>query len=161
MIMKQKYYWNALCAARRAKAITEAWTQPLCEQYALSPSQLQVLLALHCRGAQTAGALAAQTGMAKGNSSAVVKQLQKKGLVQRTRQKADERCVQVSLSAEGGRLAQVLDNQLEQQVENFRHSVPPQRLANIEKELEYLDAAIRQYGKNTGSCYVKEKTHEQ
>jgi MarR family transcriptional regulator, organic hydroperoxide resistance regulator len=74
---------------------------PLLEKLGVTYPQYLVLVALWERGSQGGGDLASTLGMDFGTLSPMLKRIEKKGLVARQRDPADERRVLVSLTPKG------------------------------------------------------------
>ncbi len=93
---------NQLCFALYAAthAITRAY-RPMLDELDLTYPQFLVLLALWENDRQTVSALGTTLHLDSGTLSPVLKRLEKAGLIDKTRQKADERVVEVMLSEKG------------------------------------------------------------
>ncbi|QAY72559.1 MarR family transcriptional regulator [Agromyces protaetiae] len=89
--------WNLYSAAR---AVTAAY-RPLLEPLGLTYPQYLVLANLWAHGDQSVGALIARIQSDYGTMTPLLKRLEARGLVRRTRSVADERTVLISLTAEG------------------------------------------------------------
>lgn len=74
---------------------------PLVRQSGLTLKQSYVLFIISDRRFITIGQLAQMLHMAQSNISTICKTLEAKGLIQRTRQKEDERIVKIQLTEEG------------------------------------------------------------
>lgn len=82
------------------------------ESYGITMTQMRILVELkHC-GECTVGELGMAIGSAPGNSSAMCKTLEKKGLVSRTRSPEDERIVLISMTDRGRSLLQQINEKL-------------------------------------------------
>lgn len=75
------------------------------DAHALTPTQVGTLTLLHRRGPNRVRALASQLGVRHATMSDVVAALARKALVAKTPDPADGRAVQITLTAEGGRIA--------------------------------------------------------
>lgn len=115
----------------RAFAVFNRRSQEHIRTCDLTPSQFAVLECLGHRGELTLGELSSKMLMSCGNMTVVVDNLEKDGLVQRSRSDADRRVIHVSLTADGQalfdqifpdharhihRLASVLDTEEQQQL---------------------------------------------
>lgn len=74
---------------------------PLYCPYGLTPAQIRLLLELQQQDPQTIGDLSRHLCLAYGNTSAMCKKLSGDGYLLRSRSQADERIVEVSLTASG------------------------------------------------------------
>ena len=74
--------------------------RPVGERYGLTMMQVRILLEVGGR-TRTVGSLGKSISVAGGNISAMCKKLEKEGFVLRSRDRADERIVNVSLSEKG------------------------------------------------------------
>ena len=86
-----------------SRAMTSVY-RPLLEPLGLTYPQYLVLTVLWERGTQPIGAVVERLEMDYGTISPLVKRLEVRGLVRRVRSAADERQVEVELTAEGDRL---------------------------------------------------------
>lgn len=93
---------NQLCFALYAAShsITRAY-RPLLDAMELTYPQFLVMLALWENDCQTVSALGATLQLDSGTLSPVLKRLEKTGLIEKTRQKSDERVVEVMLTDKG------------------------------------------------------------
>lgn len=85
----------------RAFAVFNRRSQEHIRTCDLTPSQFAVLECLGHRGELTLGELSSKMLMSCGNMTVVVDNLEKDGLVQRSRSDADRRVIHVSLTADG------------------------------------------------------------
>lgn len=69
-------------------------------------TQMRILVELKHRGQATVGEIGTAIGSAPGNSSAMCKTLEKKGLVSRNRSPEDERIVLITMTEQGQGLIQ-------------------------------------------------------
>ncbi|HYE83421.1 MAG TPA: MarR family transcriptional regulator [Clostridia bacterium] len=74
---------------------------PVSENYGLTMMQTRILMELHQNGAHTIGSLASSTCVAGANISAMCKRLENQGLLERARNREDERVVRVMLTELG------------------------------------------------------------
>ncbi|MDL2253802.1 MarR family winged helix-turn-helix transcriptional regulator [Ruminococcaceae bacterium OttesenSCG-928-I18] len=102
------FQWKMLAGIRRVKEQTERVIHPFCEKSGLTPIQLRILITLYFEGPQTVRALSQNTCMAVANNSVQCKRLGALGLVERRRDKSDERQVRVSLTAQGNAMVEEL-----------------------------------------------------
>jgi MarR family 2-MHQ and catechol resistance regulon transcriptional repressor len=98
----------------RATDTVDSYLMPKLESAGLTPSQFGVLEALYHIGPLCLGELARKLLKTSGNLTMVVGNLQKRGLVTRTRQAADRRFYLVSITEKGRKLiAQVFPRHVE------------------------------------------------
>lgn len=74
---------------------------PVCEEYGLTMMQVRILMELYKCESHTIGSLAEGTCAAGTNISAMCKKLENMGLLERFRDKSDERVVKVALTEKG------------------------------------------------------------
>lgn len=96
---------NQLCFPLYAasREITRKYT-PLLKELCLTYTQYIVMLVMWEKEALTVGELGHQLYLDTGTLSPLLKSMEEKGLLTRTRQKGDERIVQVELTAAGAEL---------------------------------------------------------
>ncbi len=85
---------------------------PLCEQYGLTMMQVRILMELHHYGSHTVGSLANSIRVAGANISAMCKKLENKKLLERVRDKDDERVVKLVLTKMGEEIVLEIDRAL-------------------------------------------------
>ncbi len=95
---------NAFIALQRAAESVEAATQGEIERAELTQSQFGVLEVLLHLGPMCAKDLAGKLLRSKGNLTLVVENLEKRGLIKRTRNDDDKRIQTVTLTTKGKRL---------------------------------------------------------
>lgn len=88
---------------------------PIYKSLDLAPSQIGVLRILRKCGGISIGDISAKLGMPDSNISAICRRLEKRGLLERTRDEDDQRVVNVTLTQE----ALLLLKQLEEEVERI------------------------------------------
>ncbi|MCP2166224.1 MarR family winged helix-turn-helix transcriptional regulator [Goodfellowiella coeruleoviolacea] len=115
-------------AARRSRGRLAGRSQP-----ALSLSQVLLLAALAEHAELSVSQLADQAGVAVPTATRMLKQLERDGIVTRTRSTADERRVSVSLTEHGSALLTAHHDQLRaEQLRAFQEIEPDQRQLTIE-----------------------------
>lgn len=82
------------------------------ESYGVTMAQMRVLVEVQHRQQSTVGELSTAVGSAQGNMSAMCKGLERKGLVRRSRNPEDERIVFITMTEQGTRLLQQIDQEL-------------------------------------------------
>lgn len=137
------FQWKVLTGMRRVKEQTERTLQPCCTRHNITPVQLRILMTLRQDGPLTVSALARQSCVADANTSALCKRLGGQGFVQRTRDKADERHVLVSLTPRGTALLDEVGAACKEACEAVSRRLAPadmeELLAGIEKLLAVFD----------------------
>jgi MarR family transcriptional regulator, 2-MHQ and catechol-resistance regulon repressor len=114
---RQERALEAYVKLLRAVDTLDAVLNPKLEEAGVTISQFGVLEALYHIGPLHLGELARKLLKSSGNLTLVVGNLEKRGLVTRTRQVADKRFYKVSITAEGRKLiAQVFPQHLERLV---------------------------------------------
>lgn len=89
---------------------------PVCESYGLTMMQIRILMELKQFDSHTVGSLAESMYVACANMSAMCKKLENMGLLRRTRDNADERVVNVTLTEKGNSIVSEIDNFLNEKV---------------------------------------------
>lgn len=125
---------NAYIALERASERLSARMAAQLAPHAITLSQFGVLDALYHIGRLASGELAAKLLKSNGNLTLVITNLEKHGLVKRTRDRADRRCIRISLTEAGRTLyASVMPEHVETLVDQFsRLTLEEQR------QLKYL-----------------------
>lgn len=85
---------------------------PVSENHGLTMLQTRIIMELHQCGAHSIGSLADSTCVAGANISAMCKKLEGQGLVERVRNKEDERVVLVALTKLGKETAAEIDTSI-------------------------------------------------
>jgi len=136
---KQERALDAYVKLLRAADSVDSVLMPKLEAAGLTPTQFGVLEALYHIGPLYLGELARKLLKSSGNLTLVVGNLEKRGLVTRTRQIADKRFYRVSTTAKGRKLiAEVFPQHLERIVTAMSALSPA--------EQETLAALCRQLG---------------
>lgn len=87
---------------------------PIINRYDLTIIQTQILKEIRDNEEHNIGSLAKIMNIQSGNTSSMCKQLEKKGFVQRNRDKLDERVVKVELTEKGLTTVDEIDNILKE-----------------------------------------------
>jgi len=95
-------------------AALNTWGNP----YELSALQLRILMDIYKSGPESIGCLANNVAIAGTNISTMCKRLERLGYVARTRDRSDERIVQVTLTEKGAKLIKELDHCFEKKILN-------------------------------------------
>lgn len=85
---------------------------PVCQRHGLTLQQLHVLVELTRMPGQTAGQLSDRTGILRTNFSSVCRKLEDRGLVERQRNQADKRSLQLRVTDEGRALLEGIDDEI-------------------------------------------------
>jgi MarR family 2-MHQ and catechol resistance regulon transcriptional repressor len=145
---KQERALDAYVKLLRAADTVDSVLMPKLEAAGLSPTQFGVLEALYHIGPLYLGELARKLLKSSGNLTLVVGNLEKRGLVTRTRQIADKRFYRVSISAKGKKLiAEVFPQHLERIVAAMSALSPA--------EQETFAALCRKLGIAVAACHSK------
>lgn len=118
--------------------------RPALERLGLTYPQYLVMLVLWERAPCTVGEIGHQLLLDSGTLTPLLKRMEANGLLSRTRDPSDERCVRIALSPAGRRLrrrAQSVPEGMRCQI-----TLPPARLENLREQLHALIAAIEPPG---------------
>ena len=146
--VRQERALAAYVKLTRASGTVDAYLMSRLEGFGLSPSQFGVLEALYHVGPLCLGELARKILKTSGNLTMVVGNLQKRGLVTRTRQASDRRYYLVSITEKGRKLiAQVFPGHVDRIVEVMSALSPA--------EQDTIAALARKLGKSVGNRHAK------
>ncbi len=112
---------------------------PLYETYGLTGLQLQLLLAIDENKEETIGNLSRVMNMKSGNTSVMCKNLEKQDLVNRFRDKDDERVVKISLTPSGKKIIHNINHYLSEKHSLYLKDVTDEDLKDIIKGLNKLN----------------------
>jgi len=87
-------------------------------QYELSALQLRILMDIYKSGPESVGCLASNVAIAGTNISTMCKKLERLGYLARTRDRSDERIVQIELTGRGAEIMKELDHCFEKKILN-------------------------------------------
>ncbi len=135
---RQERALDAYVKLMRAADTVDSLLMAKLDSAGLTPSQFGVLEALYHIGPLCLGELAAKILKTSGNLTMVVGNLQRRGLVTRTRQATDKRYYLVSITKKGRRLiAQIFPQHLERIVEVMSALSPAEQeaLASLARKL--------------------------
>ncbi|MGI6677788.1 MAG: MarR family winged helix-turn-helix transcriptional regulator [Dehalobacterium sp.] len=113
-----------------------------CEQFGLTNSQARILMLLHQNEVHTIGSLGNDLCIAGANISATCKKLEAMGLVDRSRDLDDERVVLVTLTEEGNRIVQVMDEALNRKMRKHLEEEPDHTYEEIITVLKKLNRLL-------------------
>ncbi|HET7183555.1 MAG TPA: MarR family transcriptional regulator [Terriglobales bacterium] len=143
---RQERALNVYVKLLRAADTVDSLLMSQVESAGLTPSQFGVLEALYHIGSLCLGELARKILKTSGNLTMVVRNLERRGLVTRTRQAADKRYYLVAITAKGRRLiAQLFPKHLERMVDLMSALTPSEQetLAALARKLGTTVAADR------------------
>lgn len=122
------------------------------ESKGITMTQMRILIEIKHRGKSTVGDLANAIGSAPGNSSAMCKTLEKKGLVSRNRNPEDERMVLIALTDQGKALLQEINTELTDKcdpvLEDYSSTEYEQIITGINKLQEVMDSLHHAFERN-------------
>ncbi len=117
---------------------------PIINKYDLTIIQTQILREINDNKDHSIGSLAKIMNIQSGNTSSMCKQLEKKGYLQRHRDKSDERVVKIELTNKGLSTIDEIDNILKEKFSPIFSSENPDDLQAIISGLQNLkDLLIR------------------
>ncbi len=115
--------------------------EPVVQMDGISITQAFVLFGISEGKIASIGSLCKQFGLNQGNASALCKNMEKSGLIKRTRSKEDERVVTLSLTAQGKKMIERLYIKSKQSGAIFRDA-PMEKLRIIIKGMCELNELI-------------------
>jgi len=115
---------------------------PIVQKEGLTVIQIYILHAIAEDNEITVGNLSKCIGLNQGNVSTMCKNIEKLGLIKRTRNLEDERIVTLSLTLEGKKVVNKLHGKFEQFDEIFK-DVPMEKLEIISNGLKALDEVMK------------------
>ncbi len=115
---------------------------PLYCPFGLTPAQIRLLLELQHHTPQTIGDLSRNLCLAYGNTSAMCKKLSGDGYLRRSRSQADERIVEVTLTASGQEAIQQIEACLEKKFMPVFTKRSQENLSDILKGLHLLNELL-------------------
>jgi DNA-binding MarR family transcriptional regulator len=135
---------SAVLDASRAYSTAAVMLHALvAERIGLSTADLKTLDLLQRVGAQTAGEIAAHTGLATASVTAMIDRLAQKGLVSRVRDRSDRRRVIVSLTSKVERSIAPFFAPLSRRMIELSRAYTGEQLATIEAFLASATAEMR------------------
>lgn len=105
----QHNIWELLRSLSQGMAST---FRAIAESHGLTMAQMRILMELRHHGQCTVGELSMAIDSAPGNTSAMCKALEKKGLLTRQRDQDDERIVRIALTHEGSSILTQINKEL-------------------------------------------------
>lgn len=116
--------------------------RPVGEHYGLTMMQVRILLEIGNR-TRTVGSLGKSISVAGGNISAMCKKLEKEGFVMRSRDSADERIVNVTLSEKGKKTIKMIEKDLQRLYAESLAQVDQEDLRNMIMGLEKFNQMVQ------------------
>ena len=121
---------------------------PVSEGHGLTMLQTRIIMELHQYGSHSVGSLADSTCVAGANISAMCKKLEGQGLVERVRNKEDERVVWVALTKLGKDTAMEIDRSLNDRISQCLSEEDEEALEHMIKGLEKLNELLQRMNNN-------------
>lgn len=120
------------------KAGIQKIIDPIAKSEGLTSTQLYVLFNVYSGNINTVGGLSKDFGVNQGNASTLCKDLEKMGLITRTRNSNDERVVNIEITSKGRELTERFDKKIDDLENQFN---------NISKEkIDIVVKGIKQFG---------------
>lgn len=120
------------------KAGIQKIIDPIAKSEGLTSTQLYVLFNVYSGNINTVGGLSRDFGVNQGNASTLCKDLEKMGLITRTRNSNDERVVNIEITSKGRELTERFDKKIDDLENQFN---------NISKEkIDIVVKGIKQFG---------------
>ena len=116
---------------------------PVCEIHELTRMQARILLELHQCGSHTIGSLAESICAAGANISAMCKKLEGQGLLERVRNREDERVVRVVLTESGEETVLEIDRLFNYRISQYLVNETEENLEDIILGLQKLDELLQ------------------
>lgn len=115
---------------------------PLYEKHGLTVMQVQLLLVIDQNKEETVGNLSRVMAMKSGNTSVMCKNLEKQNLINRFRDKNDERVVKVSLTESGKEIIIELNQLLNSRHSQYLEDIRSEDLIDIVNGLNKLNSLL-------------------
>ena len=135
----QNHLWQLL------RAISQGLDGPVgtvAQSHGITTTQMRLLMEVQHRGEATVGELSQALGSAPGNSSAMCKALERKGLVSRDRSPEDERIVLITLTPEGKRVLHLIEEDLSSKFDPVLQEYSSDDFAQIIGGMEKLKEVV-------------------
>jgi len=121
---------------------------PACENHGLTKMQIRILMELHQCGSHTIGSLADSICVAGANISAMCKKLECQGMVERVRNREDERVVQVVLTKLGKETVWEIDELFNDKISQYLRNETEENLEDIILGLQKLNELLQKISNN-------------
>lgn len=116
---------------------------PICEVHGLTRMQARILMELHHCKSHTVGSLADSICAAGTNISVMCKKLEGQGLVERIRNRNDERVVQVVLTKQGKQTVLEIDRLFNYKISQYLTNETEESFKDIILGLQKLDELLQ------------------
>jgi len=139
------------CIWDYTRKITESMNcifSPVIESHGLTMMQARILMDLHHCGSHTVGSLADSICAAGTNISVMCKRLEGQGLVERVRNREDERVVRVVLTELGRKTVMEIDRQCNYKILRYLASEEEETFEDIIKGLQKLNILLQRINEN-------------
>jgi MarR family transcriptional regulator, organic hydroperoxide resistance regulator len=131
---------------RRVVRALELYSQEVRRSYGLTGPQLWALTTLLRSGPLTAGELAASLLVHQSSTSLLIRRLERRGLVRRTRLREDRRFVRIELTERGHTLATEAPEPAQGRLLHGLRRMPARRVRGIRRAVEDLVGAMEAEG---------------
>jgi len=144
--LPELYLENQLCfPLYAASRLTTKIYAPFLEEIGITYPQYLVLLTLWQNNHQSVNAIGKRLYLESNTLTPLLKRLEQKQLIKRTRSSADERTVIISLTPKGNKLKQQAKKIPHKLIETFKdQSITKTQLVNFQKTLFHLLGALRE-----------------
>ena len=115
---------------------------PMVEKYGLTLLQVRILFTLQQHPYESIGGLAHRIHVAGTNLSPICKKLEKEGLIQRLRDREDERVINLVLTEAGAKIVEEIDAAFDDKMEAILPDVTEQTLQHIIEGLKELNSLL-------------------
>lgn len=109
--------------------------QPVCAAYSLTMIQVRILVEIYYYGAHSIGSLAKTVNLTGGNCSAMCKAMEKRGYLERVRDKQDERVVNLELTEQGRNTVEELEEHFQARCSGILETVKLEEIEVIQNSL--------------------------
>ena len=137
---------------RKINESTNSIVSPLCTPYGLTIMQLRILMELSRNSSHSIGTLANKTFAAETNISSMCKKLESMGFIVRSRDRKDERVVNVNLTENGINTVEIISKALDTLIMKQVEDQPQEsieQIVNGVKKLSDLLEKVSQSKSNT------------
>ncbi len=127
---------------RRITRAVELYSHEVQREFGLTGPQLWALKNLHREGSMTAGQLAASLAVDKSSVSGLLRRLENRGLITRSRDPRDRRVVRIDLTAEARALAHRAPEAAQGRLLHGLNAMPARSVATLRMAIERLVRAM-------------------
>ncbi|MEW6080302.1 MAG: MarR family transcriptional regulator [Bacillota bacterium] len=128
---------------------TVGWSRSDCQCCGLTLAQCHVLLEVGKSGTVSLGDLAARLGLDPSTLSRTVQSMVRAGLLRRTTNRADRRCVSISLTPRGRALLEQVDSGRNAYYTRVFGFIPREKHSQVMEAVVLLSEAMKRFGKNS------------